>query len=185
MTDFRKLSNHPHSTRRIEDMLFHIDVYMPGGLLDLCQDKYNEFKGQFRMSTTGKSKIGCDASHQFDLNKVESIANTLPDVKSNIFEVAANFDNSNNQPYSIKKFVARVPYDQENDISMVFFIKGHPVLLTAWLNPKTDIHKTLDRDIYIQSKKDRQERVAKMKNTINEVVKKSTIKSINKFLKNK
>lgn len=183
MPEFRKLSDHPHSTKRLDDLLFHVDVFMPGGLIKLCQESYDAFKGKFKLSKKGREKIGCDASHNFNLDKVEKIANSINDIKPYVFEVATNFDQNNNQPYSIKKFVARIPYDNANDVSIVFFVKDIPLLLTAWLNPKSDTHKTLNRGLYVQSKKDRQERVAKMNKTINEIIQKATKKSIKEFIK--
>lgn len=51
------------------------------------------------------------------------------------------------------------------------------------IDTKSDTHKTLNRDLYVQSKKDRQERVAKTNKTINEIIQKATKKSIKEFIK--
>lgn len=51
------------------------------------------------------------------------------------------FDNTN-----IDKFVCRMSYNNDCDITVVF--KSDGFVKTVWLNKKTDIHKTLDRTRY-------------------------------------
>lgn len=51
------------------------------------------------------------------------------------------------------------------------------------IDTKSDTHTTLNRDLYVQSKKDRQERVAKMNKTVNEIIRKAIRKSINELIK--
>ena len=163
-----KLSNHPRSARILGDLKFHKDIYMPGNLISMCVDAYKKYAGQFRMTNKGKSKIGDDDSHNYDINVVERLANSIPDIENRILEVVANFHQDQNNPYSIKKFVARVHYKDKDDISIVFFVKDNPCILTAWINPKSDDHNTLKTTEYVLSKKDRQEKTAKMLQRVNE-----------------
>ena len=158
-----KLSNHAHSTRSLGELPFHKDVYMPGNLIGMCVEEYVKHSGEFRMTNSGKSKIGCDRGHSYALSDLERLANSIPDIGKRIFEVVANYHFDDANPYSIEKFVARIPYDVKNDISIVFLIENKPCILTAWINPRTDRHETLDPSKYIKSKKERQEITAKMK----------------------
>ena len=164
-----KLSNHPRSARILGDLKFHKDIYMPGNLISMCVDAYKKYAGQFKMTNKGKSKVGCDESHSYDLESVERLANSITDIGNYIFEVVANFHQDKDNPYSIKKFVARIHYKDKYDISIVFFVKDTPCILTAWLNPKSDEHQTLNTSEYIKSKKDRQEITGKMLQNANQV----------------
>lgn len=157
-----RMSDHKHSVQSIYDFRFHDTIYMPGGLKEMCYSIYNSNKGSFRLSENGKSKIGCDAAHMYDEGKLTRIANSLAIEKTNLFEILAEYNingaNGGN-PYIIKKFVVRVPYDANNSISIVFGVGKRPIIVTAWINRSGDNHANLNTNLYIGSKKERQERV--------------------------
>lgn len=166
LSEDEKLSNHNHSIRQKYDLRFHVDIYMPGGLKEMCYILYNKFKGQFKLSNKGKNKIGCDLAHSYDEKKLEKIANSIAIENSNLFEVLASYNenaDSNGSHYTIRKFVVRVPYDSEKSISIVFSIENGPKIVTAWLNTVNDNHRSLNTNLYVASKKDRQERIKSFK----------------------
>ena len=131
-----KMSDHGHSVQTINDFRFHDSIYMPGGLKELCYDIYNANKGSFVLSNKGKSKIGCDEAHEYDEEKLLKIANSLIIEKTNLFEILAEYNTSqknSSNPYIIKKFIVRVPYDKNNSISIVFGVGKKPLIITAWI----------------------------------------------------
>jgi hypothetical protein len=68
----------------------------------------------------------------------------IPDVLriklSEVFEIGAEFNR-------VVKVAVRKTYDEQHDISIVFNVHDGRVR-TAWLNKKTDTHRTLDRAKY-------------------------------------
>lgn len=157
-----KMSNHGHSVQSITDFRFHDSIYMPGGLKEQCYKIYNSNKGSFVLSNKGKSKIGCDEAHKYDEEKLLKIANSLVIERSNLFEILSEYNiNAENgsSPYIIKKFIVRVPYDMNRSISIVFGVGKKPLIITAWINRSNDTHTNLNTNLYIGSKKERQERV--------------------------
>ncbi len=53
------------------------------------------------------------------------------------------------QKNEIKKIVARVPYDDDCDVSLALIPERNTMVVkTAWLNMKTDSHTTLKRHLY-------------------------------------
>lgn len=165
-----KMSNHKHSLQTIYDFRFHDSIYMPGGLKEQCYSLYNSNKGSFVLSGKGKSKIGCDDAHKYDEQKLIRIANSLTIENTNLFEILAEYDlNGTNtkSPYIIKKFVVRVPYDSSHSISIVFGVGNKPIIVTAWINRSDDNHENLNTNLYIGSKKERQERVKSIRDKIN------------------
>ena len=62
---------------------------------------------------------------------------------ANIFEIEVD---KNNQ---VIKIVCRMKYDNTKDISMAIMMQGsNGFVKTAWLNKKSDIHKTLNKANY-------------------------------------
>ena len=133
LEEYGKMSAHKHSMQTIYDLRFHDSIYMPGGLKEQCYSLYNSNKGSFVLSAKGKSKIGCDDAH--------------------------NYDEHRQYLYIIKKFVVRVPYDSSHSVSIVFGIGKRPLIITAWLNRLDDNHTSLNPNLYVKSKKERQERI--------------------------
>ena len=162
LEEYGKMSAHKHSMQTIYDLRFHDSIYMPGGLKEQCYSLYNSNKGSFALSAKGKSKIGCDDAHKYDEHRLVRIANSLKIESSNLFEVLAEYDlngERSGSPYIIKKFVVRVPYDSSRSVSIVFGIGKRPLIITAWLNRLDDNHTSLNPNLYVKSKKERQERI--------------------------
>ena len=165
-----KMSKHKHSVQTIYDFRFHDSIYMPGGLKEQCYSLYNSNKGSFILSGKGKSKIGCDDAHKYNEQKLIKIANSLKIETANLFEILAEYDLNgakNGSPYIIKKFVVRVPYDSAHSISIVFGVGNKPIIVTAWINRLDDNHMSLNPNLYISSKKERQERVKSIIDMLN------------------
>lgn len=170
----KRWSDHGKSHIFINDLRFHKEIYWPG-LDDKISTLYGQKRGSFRPSARCVSKIGCDKAHDIDVDKLVGIANNL-DLDSDdvyVFEALASF-NMVTHEYEIRKFVARTKYDNFNSISIVFGVEGKPTIVTAWLNKLNDKHKTLDPTRYVQSKKDRIEKVNRhlgktQPQTINEI----------------
>lgn len=65
-----------------------------------------------------------------------------------IFEVEVDYD------YKVDKFAIRIPYNDRFDLVSVFkVIRGGLLVVTAWLNNKNDVHRTLNSDKYVKGVK--------------------------------
>lgn len=87
-----------------------------------------------------------DKKHPYDFN---GLLKAIERIRSNenayLFEVAENNG-------IILKAVWRVSYDDKNDISVVIRRdKNRIFIVTAWVNDKGDIHKTLDKNNYCKN----------------------------------
>lgn len=159
-------SAHKNSSREEYELLFHRALYLPEELIDKCEEMYQKFRGRFRNSWHVEQEAGCDRGHLYDPSKIERIANAYTTVKDRIFEVATVYSTTVPYPYVLKKFVARFPYENGQDVSIVFWFKNKVEIRTAWINSVDDNHIKLNDGRYVKDKQDRKSRVKYYKSLI-------------------
>ena len=86
---------------------------------------------------------GGDRKHSYNKEGLLKSVQNLKNNPVNPFEVEV--ETGEDKKYFVTKFVVRVPYDNERDISIS--IRGNKII-TAWLNHIEDTHKTLDLSKY-------------------------------------
>ena len=113
-------------------MLYHKEIGLPTSV--------NAFQGKSYVFRFGRHAI--DACHTDRYGIIKPPVRLTLNIKD-VIEVETN-------PYGIPvKFVVRQPYDQLNDIIIVFIPDGDEAFVkTFWLNRKDDTHATLNKAMY-------------------------------------
>ena len=88
-----------------------------------------------------------DKKHPYDFNGLVKAIERIKNNEAYIFEVEVMAETG-----IISKAVYRVSYDNDNDISVVIRRDRNRIfIVTAWVNSKEDIHKTLDKKNYCKN----------------------------------
>lgn len=127
----------------IKIMLLHIQKYMPKSVIDMCLDmekKNDTYELSYHMRRHFQR---VDFKHNITKERLLQCANSLKNNSVIPFELEILVNNS--VCVAINKFVVRMPYDNQNDISIV--VRGNKII-TAWLNNKDDKHYSLDLNKY-------------------------------------
>ena len=129
--------------------LYHIEVYMPKKLIERVNQlkkSIEDYRYSYHLRTQMEDEN--DKKHYIkDERDLVEALNRLEDEQYLPFEVET-FENGGT--FEVTKFVVRVPYDDERDITIVVAPRGNDIgfIKTAWLNYKTDVHSTLDESRY-------------------------------------
>lgn len=129
--------------------LYHIEVYMPQEYIDSSLSSQRTL-GTYKFSYHLKKRLFGDRDYKHALNNKALVQciNNLRSSPTVPFEIEVDDG-------EIVKLVVRVPYTEENDVSIAIQLNssyGCPLIKTAWLNDRNDIHTTLDTTKYIQNK---------------------------------
>jgi hypothetical protein len=111
--------------------LYHKDIYMPEDIKNLSMQTYDDFIITYHAQEQAENK---------DIIILESFSFS----GCNIVE-AEVIDST------VTKIVIRLSYGQSQDVCYVFrkdIRYNKPVLITCWLNSKSDNHSTLDHSKY-------------------------------------
>jgi len=112
--------------------LYHIDIYVPKYVLDAIPKR-----GTMRLT-----------SSEHALEQAAKKGFTLPNIID--FSTAEAFEIQTEERYhtrNLTKVVFRTPYDKVYDLCLAInTFKG--IIITAWLNERTDNHATLYADKY-------------------------------------
>jgi hypothetical protein len=127
--------------------LFHIQKFLPNEVINVCLYLEKVTTGYFLSEHMKKHINSPDFKHAITEDKIYDCLNKLKSSPVKPFEVELNIDNNHKQ-YTVTKWVVRVSYNDNKDISIA--VRGHKVV-TAWLNDKNDVHSTLDLDKYADS----------------------------------
>lgn len=115
--------------------LYHKDVYFPDYSIFEVENMIGcRFSRHFKHYLYSPDK-----KHNISVLGIVSAVNRVS-LEGELFELELTDG-------KVTKAVFRVPYDDENDISIVF---RNRTIITAWLNQKTDTHTTLDRYKYTE-----------------------------------
>lgn len=114
-------------------MKYHVDIYMPKTLQALAQATLGYYASTFRV---GHHVFGRSVEKAFVIPTKLSQASKLIEVTTD-------------ENDSFVKALFRMPYDAEYDF--VFSLAHHGLVVTAWLNSRTDTHRTLDAGAYARS----------------------------------
>lgn len=129
--------------------LYHIEVYMPQEYIDSSLSSQRTL-GTYKFSYHLKKRLFGDRDDKHALNN-KALAQCINNLRSSPtipFEIEVDDG-------EVVKFVVRVPYTEDNDVSIAIQLNssyGYPLIKTAWLNDKSDIHTTLDTTKYVQNK---------------------------------
>lgn len=143
-------------------LLFHKDVFMPKGLEENAKVFQKNFRG-FRLSTHIKNNVLYvdDRSHNYLEQKIIECLNTLQDTQYDAFEIeiAKDYYVFGNSKFHITKYCIRIPYSDTQDLAISIrpmfdaqtkkYNWENNLIVTAWLNAKTDSHTTLDSGKYV------------------------------------
>lgn len=129
--------------------LYHIEVYMPQEYIDSSLSSQRAL-GTYRFSYHLKKRLFGDRDYKHALNNkvLVQCINSLRLSPIVPFEIEVDDG-------EVVKLVVRVPYTEENDVSIAIQLNssnGCPLIKTAWLNDKNDVHTTLDTTKYVQNK---------------------------------
>lgn len=119
--------------------LYHTDVYMPE---ELKKGAKQLISSNLRFSRHLKEHLSSpDTKHDLNGHGINDSIKKIKNGKATLFEVETFGD-------KVVKAVYRLAYNETQDISIV--LRNH-LVVTAWLNDKTDTHTTLDVDKYERS----------------------------------
>jgi hypothetical protein len=128
--------------------LLHIEKYIPDSVLKTVA----WLQGRIDVTKMSLSRHiqehleGGDHKHGYNKESLLKCVQSLKDNPVDPFEVEVEVRPNNK--HFITKFVVRIPYDRDRDISVS--IRGNKII-TAWLNHVDDIHHTLDLSKYSDS----------------------------------
>lgn len=125
--------------------LLHSEVFMPKWVKDIVIAKEKRLKNVYLSKHCEDNLFISNFKHDIDRERLLEIVNSLAIHPVLPFEVEITKEGIN---YSVTKIVVRTSYNDEKDISIV--LRGN-MIVTAWLNYKTDEHYTLDEGKYIKS----------------------------------
>ncbi len=114
---------------------YHKDVYMPEEMIKEASKLYCcDLKKSFHFYERASDKY----KNEYNSALVDEIIEKIKSEKPTPIEIETEFGR-------VTKCVIREPCDGEKDICLVFR-KG--IIVTFWLNNKSDNHYTLDKDNY-------------------------------------
>lgn len=123
--------------------LWHSDVFIPQKLYHQVERQKTRFilnkkHKSYHLILDRLNNNKHDIKHDYTEKDVDDIVMKImySDIKP--FEIETT-DNK------VSKYVIRISYDNERDISVVIRFN---TIITAWINHKEDIHKTLDKSKY-------------------------------------
>lgn len=125
--------------------LYHIDVYMPEDFILQAKEHQSSIRKVLFSKHLQNHLNGSDFKHDISETKLIFCIRNLILKPVKPFEVEA-LDGK------VLKYVVRVPYDEQRDISIVILREKNtsesPLIKTAWLNFKDDSHCTLNYTKY-------------------------------------
>lgn len=120
------------------EKLYHKNVFLPPNVKD-----YTGIIYRLLWTPHAKRAAETDRYGKIDITKLERMLKV--DLKD-VIEVEKDDITS-----QIIKMVIRKPYDKERDVVIAFIpdvVNHEAVVKTVWSNLKSDIHKTLRKDLY-------------------------------------
>ena len=144
VNEYFKGSNHKRSEFRGD--LYHRDVWMPKKLADKARAYFAKFKDNTHLNNHIKINRGCDDCHNYNIQSIENAIKNADLNTVNIFEIGTEYSLDGNPNDTIRKFAVRMPYDQQDDVVVVYSTDPETMgnVKTAWLNKRSDAHKTHD-----------------------------------------
>ena len=144
--------------------LFHKDVFIPEGVSEVCEQLQKTltsyiFSNHFQEHLT--NQVIEDRSHKYLKDVVVECLNSLVNTQREVFEVELGKDYHffGKSGWFVTKYCCRIPYNDSQDLVVAIrpqynkdAIVGNMVV-TAWMNHRTDKHFTLDGSKYC-SKRD-------------------------------
>jgi len=123
--------------------LFHKDVFIPSNIQEQCKLLQKDMKHYvFSKHFLTHLKEKEDYKHNYLVHIVHKCLKSLVNAPQEAFEIEFKEDR-------ITKYCCRIPYSRKNDLVVVIRQSAlHNLVVTAWLNRKNDIHKSLNKDKY-------------------------------------
>lgn len=138
----------------IRKVLLHVQKFMPDFLIKLCMSDERYANKPYVLSQHMEEHlVNPNFKHNIEYRELLDCVNSLKQSPVKPFELEVVIDDNptgknNNKTYAITKWVVRMPYDEDQDISIA--VRGN-VIVTAWLNNKDDTHYTLDLSQYVSN----------------------------------
>lgn len=127
--------------------LYHIEVYMPNEFISQAKEHQKSIRKVLFSKHLQNHLSGTDFKHNI------SEQNLILCIRNVVFNPVKPFE-VEVENGKVVKYVIRVPYDKQRDISIVVLCEktqsDNPLIKTAWLNYKNDLHRTLDYSKYRQ-----------------------------------
>lgn len=150
-----KMSNERAETTR----LFHKDVFMPDGVQDLVKI-YQSNMQSYRLSAHLQNHIACQAqanrSHTYFEDVLIACIDSIKRNPQEAFEIELGKDEGifGDDGWYITKYCIRIHYSDKEDACIAIrpqyldgYVAGN-LIVTAWMNARTDSHRTLDGSKY-------------------------------------
>ena len=141
--------------------LFHKDVFMPLAVSDRGLELQKTLGNYFLSKHFKEHLENCyeDRSHKYLADIVTECLDSLKDTQREVFEVevSKNFHFFGKSGWFVTKYCCRIPYSYDQDLVVAIrpqYRDGKVVnnmVVTAWLNSKTDNHRTLDGSKYCKA----------------------------------
>ena len=139
--------------------LFHKDVYFVPGMQEICQSLQATLGNYFlsrHFQEHLENQLIADRSHTYLKDVVTECLNTLKDNPREVFEVELSKDAAyfGTHDWFVTKYCCRIPYSDTQDLVVAIRPKYRDgevinnMIVTAWMNSRTDHHYTLDGSKY-------------------------------------
>ena len=139
--------------------LFHKDVFMPDGVPAICnnlQARLDSYDMSHHIIEHLTNQRWEDRSHTYDERQVMKCLDSLKNSPQEAFEVEASKDYHyfRKGGWFVTKYCCRIPYSTTQDLVVVIRPQYHggkyagSKVTTAWMNGRTDSHRTLDKTKY-------------------------------------
>lgn len=141
--------------------LFHKDVFMPESIQEIVFQYQLHFNGYY-LSKHLKSHLEecADRSHAYLHDTLVECLDTIKDHPQEAFEieVTQDYNTFRTDDWVVTKYCIRIPYNYHQDIVVSIrpqfnkkvrkFNWHKNLIVTAWINARTDNHYTLDATKY-------------------------------------
>ena len=139
--------------------LFHSDVFIPKGVSQSCinlQKKITHYYFSKHFEEHIKNQLVEDRSHTYMIDVITKCLDSLKQTQQPVFEVELSKDYHyfKVRGWVITKYCCRIPYNNSQDLVVAIRPQYNNLtvkdnfIVTAWMNSKTDNHKTLDTSKY-------------------------------------
>ena len=141
----------------MRSVLCHSDVFMPNGVQRVVRILESHLKS-YQLSRHLEEHLDndVDRSHFYLRDIIKECIESIHKNPQDGFEVELSTDNS--KDWYVTKYCIRVPYSVDEDVAIVIrprlneaskkYDFSRNLVVTAWLNHKSDAHYTLDESKY-------------------------------------
>jgi hypothetical protein len=140
--------------------LFHKELFVPEGAKKACKmlqvTGFKKYQFSRHFEEHLQNQVVEDRSHTYLKDVVVKCLNSLPDNPQEVFEIelGKDFHFFKASGWFVTKYCCRIPYSDTQDLVVAIrpvYENGRVVnnlIVTAWMNHKTDHHYTLDKSKY-------------------------------------